>query len=148
MQKRAVCYPLNVCLLLCKCLCSVSLPHCAVGWPLNIIVLQQQQNLGRRVGTSKMHFRLQWLKLLSVLRRGFRCCGLVNRKLPLLGACSCSIFCYTILYVHSSFAIILMGKREPRQDCCKALPRDAMDLSAVCDCGTHSLILIFDFGIF
>ena len=27
--------------------------------------------------------------------------------------CNCSMFCCTLLYVHSSFAIILMGKREP-----------------------------------
>ena len=26
--------------------------------------------------------------------------------------CNCSMFCCTLLYVHSSFAIILMGKRE------------------------------------
>ena len=26
--------------------------------------------------------------------------------------CNCSLFCCTLLYVHSSFAIILMGKRE------------------------------------
>ena len=55
------------------------------------------------------------------------------------------MFCCTLLYVHSSFAIILMGKRElvafswfvflvPR-DGCVALPRGAMGLSAVCDCG-------------
>ena len=29
-----------------------------------------------------------------------------------MGACNCSMFCCTLLYVHSSFAIILMGKRE------------------------------------
>ena len=29
-----------------------------------------------------------------------------------MGVCSCSMFCCTLLYVHSSFAIILMGKRE------------------------------------
>ena len=29
-----------------------------------------------------------------------------------MGVCSCSIFCCTLLYVHSSIAIILMGKRE------------------------------------
>ena len=28
------------------------------------------------------------------------------------GVCYCSIFCCTLLYVHSSIAIILMGKRE------------------------------------
>ena len=26
--------------------------------------------------------------------------------------CNCSMFCYTLLYVHSSIPIILMGKRE------------------------------------
>ena len=26
--------------------------------------------------------------------------------------CNCSMFCCTLLYVHSSFAIILMGKRK------------------------------------
>ena len=26
--------------------------------------------------------------------------------------CNCSMFCYKLLYVHSSIAIILMGKRE------------------------------------
>ena len=29
-----------------------------------------------------------------------------------MGFCNCSMFCYAFLYVHSSFAIILMGKRE------------------------------------
>ena len=29
-----------------------------------------------------------------------------------MGVCNCSTFCCTLLYVHSSFAIILMGKRE------------------------------------
>ena len=29
-----------------------------------------------------------------------------------MGVCNCSMFCCTLLYVHSSFAIILMGKRE------------------------------------
>ena len=31
---------------------------------------------------------------------------------PILGVCNCSMFCCTLLYVHSSIAIILMGKRE------------------------------------
>ena len=30
----------------------------------------------------------------------------------LVGVCNCSMFCCTLLYVHSSIAIILMGKRE------------------------------------
>ena len=29
-----------------------------------------------------------------------------------MGVCNCSIFCCTLLYVHSSIVIILMGKRE------------------------------------
>ena len=29
-----------------------------------------------------------------------------------MGVCNFSMFCYTLLYVHSSIAIILMGKRE------------------------------------
>ena len=31
---------------------------------------------------------------------------------PIVGVCNCSIVCCTLLYVHSSIAIILMGKRE------------------------------------
>ena len=55
------------------------------------------------------------------------------------------MFCCTLLYVHSSFAIISMGKRELvallclsswlSHDCCVALPRYATGLSAVYDCG-------------
>ena len=30
-----------------------------------------------------------------------------------MGVCDCSMFCCMLLYVHSSIAIILMGKREP-----------------------------------
>ena len=29
-----------------------------------------------------------------------------------MGVCNCSMFCCTLLYVHSSIATILMGKRE------------------------------------
>ena len=62
-----------------------------------------------------------------------------------MGFCNCSMFCCALLCVHSSFAIISMGKRElvalllfvlqVSRDCCVALPHDAMGLSAVCDCG-------------
>ena len=31
---------------------------------------------------------------------------------PTVGVCNCSMFCCTLFYVHSSIAIILMGKRE------------------------------------
>ena len=30
----------------------------------------------------------------------------------IVGVCNCSMFCFTFLYVHSSIAIILMGKKE------------------------------------
>ena len=32
--------------------------------------------------------------------------------LPIVGVCNCSMLCCTLLYVHSSVAISLMGKRE------------------------------------
>ena len=32
--------------------------------------------------------------------------------IPIVGVCNCSMFWCTLLYVHSSFAIILMGNRE------------------------------------
>ena len=31
---------------------------------------------------------------------------------PIVGVCNCSMFCCTLLYIHSSIAIIFMGKRE------------------------------------
>ena len=55
------------------------------------------------------------------------------------------MFCCMLLYVRSSVAIILMGKRELvallylSSGCLvmveQALPRGAKGLSAVCDCG-------------
>ena len=61
--------------------------------------------------------------------------------IPIVGVGNCSLFCCTLLFVPSSFAIILMGKRKLvalislSRDCCVALSRGAMGLSAVCDCG-------------
>ena len=31
---------------------------------------------------------------------------------PIVRVCNSSMFCWTLIYVHSSFEIILMGKRE------------------------------------
>ena len=31
---------------------------------------------------------------------------------PIVGFCNCSMFCCALLCIHSSFAIILMGKTE------------------------------------
>ena len=61
-----------------------------------------------------------------------------------MGVCYCSLFCCTLLYVHSSIAIILIGKIElvallNLSSWClvmvEALPEGATGLSAVCDCG-------------
>ena len=60
-----------------------------------------------------------------------------------MGFCNCSMFCCALLGVHSSFAIILIGKRAScfalfvflvSRDYCVALPRGVTVLSAVCDC--------------
>ena len=64
-----------------------------------------------KFGTSKMHLSPRWLRLLSVLWRWFYCCFFVDccSRCWSLNCCS---FCFKLLYVHSSFAIILRGKRE------------------------------------
>ena len=41
---------------------------------------------------------------------------------PVVGVCGCSVFCCALLYVHSSIAIILMGKRESWFLCLVCLP--------------------------
>ena len=61
-----------------------------------------------------------------------------------MGVCNCSMFCCMLLYVNSSVAIILMGKRElvallNLSSWClvivAALPRHATGLSVVSVCG-------------
>ena len=63
-----------------------------------------------------------------------------------MGFCNCSMFCCVLLYVNSSFAIVLMRKKERAGcfalfvflvscECCVALPQDTTGLFAVCDCG-------------
>ena len=60
-----------------------------------------------------------------------------------MGFYNCSMFCCALLCVHSSFAIISMGKRQlvalfdflVSRACCVVLPRDATGSSAVCECG-------------
>ena len=46
------------------------------------------------------------------LSGGFVVADLLFIVTPIVGFCNCSMFCCTLLYVPSSFAIILMGKRE------------------------------------
>ena len=61
-----------------------------------------------------------------------------------VGVCNCSMFCCTLVYVHSSIAIILMGNRElvaslNLSSWCLVMVEwlflAVMGLSAVCDCG-------------
>ena len=62
-----------------------------------------------------------------------------------VGVLCLSLFCYALLSVHSSFAIILKRKRKLVAllvlqmycycNCSMALPHGAVGWSAVCDCG-------------
>ena len=66
---------------------------------------------------------------------------------PIVGVCGCSVFCCAFLYVHSSVAVVLVGRGGGKGGCFAwfvflvsrgggvALPCGAMGLSAVCDCG-------------
>ena len=59
---------------------------------------------------------------------------------PIVGVCIFSMFCCTLLYVHSSIAIILMGKRElvallNLSSWCLVMVERLFLASAVCDCG-------------
>ena len=74
-----------------------------------------------------------------------------------MGFCNCYTFYCALLYVYYSFAIISRGNRAGcfallvslvSDDCSMALPHDAMDLSAVCDCGSSCLysLTIFNFS--
>ena len=84
------------------------------GWTFH--VLQPWHNLGQRFGASRMHLSpppppVAWAAVHS------RAVVLVVVDLlfivtPIVRVCNCSVLCCTLLYVHSSFAIILMGKRE------------------------------------
>ena len=75
---------------------------------------------------------------------------------PIVGVYNCSMFCCTLLYVHSSIAIILIGKRElvalPNlsSSCLVMVERCYyMGSSVVCDCGiscSYSLTIFGTFG--
>ena len=75
---------------------------------LRLFVLQQQQNLGRRCVTSKIHLSplsSQWLRMLFSLRRCFCCCLYV---VDLLLIVTPVVDCYSscgilyLFFVHSS----------------------------------------------
>ena len=79
---------------------------------LNSLVLQQQQNLGRRFGTSKMYLSPQWFWLLSVLGDGSVVVDSLLIVTPIVGFCN---FVYVLLCVTLCpflFFDYLDGKRE------------------------------------
>ena len=64
-------------------------------------------------GTSKMHLSPPGgLGCCPFLGSGSVVVELLFIVTPIVGVCNCSMICCTLLYVHSSIAIILMGKRE------------------------------------
>ena len=76
-----------------------------------------------------------------------------------MGVCNCSMFCCTLLYVHSSIAIILMGKRElvallNLSSWCLvmverlflAVPRGCLQFVIVVFPDHTHLLLLYDFG--
>ena len=65
-------------------------------------MLGEKLNKGVRQITSELWFPWQQIALIVLL-------PLWESVIVL---CNCSMFCCTLLYVHSSIAIILMGKRE------------------------------------
>ena len=62
---------------------------------------------------------------------------------PFVGVCKSSMFCCTLLYVHSSIAIILMGKRELIAQLFLAVPRGCLQfVIVVFPDHTHLLFLV------
>ena len=59
-----------------------------------------------------MHLSPRWLGLLSVLSGGSVVVDFLFIVIPNVGICNCFMCCCMLLYVHSSIASILMGKRE------------------------------------
>ena len=66
-----------------------------------------------------LHFLFSNYKNLNVTLYLFFACSLGSVVVgflfivtPIVGVCGCSVFCCVLLYVYSSIAIILMGKRE------------------------------------
>ena len=55
---------------------------------------------------------------------------------PIVGFCNCYMFCSALLYVYSSFAIILRRRELVAllclSDCRVAFPRGTKELSTVC----------------
>ena len=67
---------------------------------------QQQQNLGQRFGSSIIQLSPWWLSKGD----GSVLVDFLFIVTPNVEVCNCSMFCCSLLCVHSSFAIILMGR--------------------------------------
>ena len=65
-------------------------------------LLKLAGDIPRTIGTTEWH--LDWIGSVVV--------DFLFIVTPIMEVCNCSMFCFTLLYVHSSIAIILMGKRE------------------------------------
>ena len=71
----------------------------------------------------------------------------------IVGVCNCSMFCCTLLYVHSSIAIILKGKREfvgllnLSSWCLVMVERLSRCHGVVCDCGISGSYALTFFAI-
>ena len=70
------------------------------------------RNLGRGFGAGGVHLGPRWLGLLSVLGRRSVVVDFLFVVVPVVRVCICLMFCCTLLYVHSSIAIILLGRGE------------------------------------
>ena len=66
---------------------------------------------GRRFGTSKKHLS-PTVAYADVCSKAVIVIDSLLIVTPIVGFCNCFIFCCALLCVHSSFALILMGKRE------------------------------------
>ena len=75
-------------------------------------MLQEQQNLGRRFGTRKCIYASSDYGSCPFYGGGSVVGDSLLIVTPIVGFCNCSMFCCALLCVHSSFAIISMGKRE------------------------------------
>ena len=69
--------------------------------------------------SKRSHHFIKLLMLIGIsiqqsisLKRYHRLVDFLFIVAPIVGVCNCSMFCCTLLYVHFSIAIILMGKRE------------------------------------
>ena len=89
---------------------------------LNLDSYTRKKHLSRQ--DSRTLLDLQWVKglceihndqiclLVSTIHCPIQVADFLFIVTPIVGVCNCSLFWCSLLYVHSSIAIILMGKRE------------------------------------